>query len=105
MGIVYLFLSGIFNSIMVSFNGQLGNYHSLFVVTFIVHVIAAIILFIYSACPEKKDKADGSPSLRLYGRYSRRHHRRGEQLVYGRHRSDGCYVPLRHGTDGMLGYF
>lgn len=47
MGIVYLFLSGIFNSIMVSFNGQLGLYHSLFVVTFFVHIIAAIILFIY----------------------------------------------------------
>lgn len=47
MGIVYLFLSGIFNSIMVSFNGQLGLYHSLFVVTFFVHIIAAIILLIY----------------------------------------------------------
>ena len=47
MGIVYLFLSGIFNSIMVSFNGQLGIYHSLFVVTFFVHIIAAVILFIY----------------------------------------------------------
>ena len=47
MGIIYLFLSGIFNSIMVSFNGQLGIYHSLFAVTFLVHVIAAIILFIY----------------------------------------------------------
>ena len=54
MGIVYLFLSGIFNSIMVSFNGQLGNYHSLFVVTFIVHVIAAIILFIYIPLVQKK---------------------------------------------------
>lgn len=47
MGIIYLFLSGLFNSIMVSFNGQLGIYHSLFVVTFLVHVIAAVILFIY----------------------------------------------------------
>ena len=47
MGIVYLFLSGIFNSIMVSFNGQLGIYHCLFVVTFFVHSIAAVILFIY----------------------------------------------------------
>ena len=47
MGIVYLFLSGIFNSIMVSFNGQLGIYHSLLAVTFIVHVVAAVILFIY----------------------------------------------------------
>ena len=37
MGIVYLFLSGIFNSIMVSFNGQLGIYHSLFVIPFVQH--------------------------------------------------------------------
>ena len=62
MGIVYLFLSGIFNSIMVSFNGQLGNYHSLFVVTFIVHVIAAIILFIYIPLVQKKKiKLTGVP--------------------------------------------
>ncbi len=46
MGIIYLFFSGLFNSIMVSFNGQLGNYHSLFAVTFWVHAIAAVILFI-----------------------------------------------------------
>lgn len=54
MGILYLFLSGIFNSIMVSFNGQLGNFHSLFVVTFFVHVIAAIILLIYIPVVQKK---------------------------------------------------
>ena len=42
MGILYLALSGIFNSIMVSFNGQLGIYHSLFVMTFFVHFFAAI---------------------------------------------------------------
>ena len=54
MGIIYLFFSGLFNSIMVSFNGQLGNYHSLFAVTFWVHAIAAVILFIYIPLVQKK---------------------------------------------------
>ena len=47
MGIILLFISGLLNSMMVSFNGQLGNFHSLFAVTFFVHFFAAIILFIY----------------------------------------------------------
>ena len=54
MGSLYLFFSGIFNSIMVSFNGQLGIYHSLFAVTFWVHVIAAVILFIYIPVIQRK---------------------------------------------------
>ena len=54
MGIIYLFFSGLFNSIMVSFNGQLGNYHSLFAVTFWVHAIAAVIMFIYIPLVQKK---------------------------------------------------
>ena len=54
MGMLYLFFSGIFNSIMVSFNGQLGIYHSLFAVTFWVHVIAAVILFIYIPVIQRK---------------------------------------------------
>lgn len=62
MGIVYLALSGIFNSIMVSFNGQLSNYHSLFAVTFFVHVFAAIILLIYiPVVQRKKIKLTGVP--------------------------------------------
>jgi len=62
MGIIYLFLSGIFNSIMVSFNGQLGIYHSLFVMTFFVHAIAAVILFIYiPAIQHKKIRLTGVP--------------------------------------------
>ena len=54
MGILYLALSGIFNSIMVSFNGQLGIYHSLFVMTFFVHFFAAIILLIYIPVVQRK---------------------------------------------------
>ena len=54
MGILYLFFSGIFNSIMVSFNGQLGNHHSSFAVTFFVHAIAAVILLIYIPVVQRK---------------------------------------------------
>ncbi|GFI61735.1 hypothetical protein IMSAG049_00898 [Clostridiales bacterium] len=62
MGILYLFLSGIFNSIMVSFNGQLGIYHSMFAVTFFVHAIAAVILFIYiPVVQHKKIRLTGVP--------------------------------------------
>ncbi len=63
MGIVYLFLSGLFNSIMVSFNGQLGIYHSLFVMTFFVHVIAAVILLVYiPVVQHKRIKLTGVPA-------------------------------------------
>ncbi len=63
MGIIYLFLSGIFNGIMVSFNGQLGIYHSTFAMTFFVHVIAAIILLIYiPVVQHKKIKFTGVPA-------------------------------------------
>ncbi len=62
MGIIYLALSGIFNSIMVSFNGQLSNYHSLFALTFFVHVVAAVILVIYiPVVQHKKIRLTGVP--------------------------------------------
>ena len=62
MVILYLALSGIFNSIMVSFNGQLGIYHSLFVMTFFVHFFAAVILLIYiPVVQRKKIKFTGCP--------------------------------------------
>lgn len=62
MGILYLALSGIFNSIMVSFNGQLSNYHSLFALTFFVHAVAAVILLIYiPVVQRKKIKLTGVP--------------------------------------------
>ncbi|MCD8036636.1 MAG: DMT family transporter, partial [Clostridiales bacterium] len=49
--------------IMVSFNGQLGIYHSMFAMTFFVHVIAAIILLIYiPAVQHKKIKFTGVPA-------------------------------------------
>ena len=63
MGILYLYLSGLFNSIMVSFNGQLNKYHSMFAVSFFVHVIAAIILFIYIPLVQhKKIRLTGVPA-------------------------------------------
>ncbi len=62
MGILYLFLSGLFNSIMVSFNGQLGKYHTLFAMTFFVHFFAAIILLIYiPVMQHKKIRFTGCP--------------------------------------------
>ena len=63
MGILYLYLSGLFNSIMVSFNGQLGIYHTMFAVSFFVHAIASVILIIYIPLVQKKKiKITGVPA-------------------------------------------
>lgn len=51
---IFLILAGIFQGFMVSLNGQLGNYYSLFGVCFFVHVIAAILLYLYIKLKEKK---------------------------------------------------
>ncbi|MDD4844106.1 MAG: DMT family transporter [Anaerotignum sp.] len=51
---VFLVLAGIFQGFMVSLNGQLGNFYSLFGVCFFVHVIAAVLLFLYIKVKEKK---------------------------------------------------
>lgn len=53
--IYYLFLigAGIFTGFMVSLNGQLGNYYSLFGICFFVHAIAAILLSLYIRFKEK----------------------------------------------------
>lgn len=50
---IFLILAGIFQGFMVSLNGQLGNYYSLFGVCFFVHVIAALLLFLYIKLKEK----------------------------------------------------
>lgn len=50
----FLILAGVFMGCMVSLNGQLGNYYSLFAVCFFVHAIAGIILYLYIKLIEKK---------------------------------------------------
>lgn len=42
-----LLLAGVIQGIMVSLNGQLGNYYSLFGICFFVHGIALILLLAY----------------------------------------------------------
>lgn len=42
-----LLLAGILQGIMVSLNGQMGNYFSLFGICFFVHAIALVLLFAY----------------------------------------------------------
>ena len=44
----------IFQGLMVSLNGQLGNYYSLFGICFFVHAIAAVLLVLYVKGKEKK---------------------------------------------------
>lgn len=51
---IFLLLAGVFQGFMVSLNGQLGNYYSLFAICFFVHCIAAVILAIYILVHEKK---------------------------------------------------
>lgn len=51
---IFLILAGIFQGFMVSLNGQLGNYYSLFGICFFVHIIAAVLLFLYITLKEKK---------------------------------------------------
>lgn len=51
---LFLILSGIFQGLMVSLNGQLGNYYSLFGICFFVHAIAAVLLVLYVKGKEKK---------------------------------------------------
>lgn len=51
---IFLALAGVFQGFMISLNGQLGNYHSLFGVCFFVHIIAAILLYLYIKFKEKK---------------------------------------------------
>ena len=42
-----LLLAGVLQGMMVSLNGQLGNYYSLFGICFFVHGIALVLLLIY----------------------------------------------------------
>ena len=51
---LFFILSCIFQGLMVSLNGQLGNYYSLFGICFFVHAIAAVLLVLYVKGKEKK---------------------------------------------------
>ena len=51
---LFLILSGLLQGMMISLNGQLGNYYSMFGISFFVHGIAAVLLFLYLKCKEKK---------------------------------------------------
>ena len=54
MYIGILILAGICMGGMISLNGQLGGYYSIFAVSFFVHAIALVILFTYIKVVEKK---------------------------------------------------
>ena len=51
---LFLILSGLLQGMMISLNGQLGNYYSMFGISFFVHGIAAVLLILYLKCKEKK---------------------------------------------------
>ncbi|WMI80105.1 DMT family transporter [Anaerotignum sp. MB30-C6] len=51
---VFLVLAGVFQGFMISLNGQLGNYYSLFAICFFVHAIAGVFLYLYIKFKEKK---------------------------------------------------
>lgn len=50
----FLVLAGIFQGFMVSLNGQLGNFFSLYGISFFVHAIAAVILIFYIKVIQKQ---------------------------------------------------
>ncbi|WP_317853699.1 DMT family transporter [Chakrabartyella piscis] len=52
---VILAIAGLLQGMMVSFNGQLSTYYSLFTVCFFVHFIAAVLLLIYVKAQGKDD--------------------------------------------------
>ena len=54
MYFLFLVLAGILQGAMISLNGQLGNYYSLFGICFFVHVIAAVLLILYITLKERK---------------------------------------------------
>lgn len=50
----FLLIAGLLQGFMVSLNGQLGNYYSLYGISFFVHAIAAVLLILYIVLIEKK---------------------------------------------------
>lgn len=52
--LIFLILSGMLQGMMISLNGQLGNYYSMYGICFFVHGIAAILLILYIKLKERK---------------------------------------------------
>ena len=56
-----LLLAGILQGVMVSLNGQMGNYFSLFGICFFVHAIALVLLFAYLLAKRQTLRFAGAP--------------------------------------------
>ena len=56
-----LLLAGILQGIMVSLNGQMGNYFSLFGICFFVHAIALVLLLAYLLAKRQTLRFAGAP--------------------------------------------
>ena len=56
-----LLLAGALQGVMVSLNGQLGNYYSMFAICFFVHGIALILLLAYLLAKRTKLDFRGAP--------------------------------------------
>ena len=56
-----LLLAGALQGVMVSLNGQLGNYYSMFAICFFVHGIALILLFGYLLARRTRLDFRGAP--------------------------------------------
>ncbi len=56
-----LLLAGALQGVMVSLNGQLGKYYSMFAICFFVHGIALVLLFIYLLCKKTRFDFRGAP--------------------------------------------
>lgn len=52
--LLFLLLAGMLQGMMISLNGQLGNYYSMFGICFFVHGIAAMLLILYIKLKERK---------------------------------------------------
>ena len=56
-----LLLAGILQGVMVSLNGQMGNYFSLFGICFFVHAIALVLLLAYLLAKRQTLRFAGAP--------------------------------------------
>lgn len=56
-----LLLAGLLQGVMVSLNGQLGNYYSMFGICAFVHGIAMVLLLIYLLCKRQRIRFKGAP--------------------------------------------
>ncbi len=56
-----LLLAGLLQGVMISFNGQMGNYFSLFGICFFVHAIALVLLGAYLLVQRQRLHFAGAP--------------------------------------------